>query len=464
MNFLDRFVSGEFSHGTEEKKVVMDKTISVSSNPSEETIKVDNLDSDNSIEKDIFEQRKAERDIIGTVPLPLFRFEDKQKPEIIQLIKQIAEVASEELKNNIGGPYTPLFGYVDVMNKKDIEHLVNLTISRNKELFNTSAKEFEIEAITCYVDKKLRVRFNITEDKVIDEKIDVEYSSAKRTIERAFKKLAEAVIERIKLKESGTEKDIKIYVAESAGDENYGTGYSIFVKYEKLIDYSNYKRGKEDYIFSNLFDEDFKKSLENNENTYNIEEQISINPFRSTEAIADGMSENSEDENSEEENQEGEETDATEDEFEAESGDEEGEDDMGGDDFGGDGEDGMDDGDDSNDDSSSSDSSGSSSKPKIAGQNPFAEINSKEKVSIEFNELKSQIDKVLLRLDQFKSNVVVKKLIELDSFVGDALKNSYTVPIHDSLIRYSLYMTQFEDLISELEKYFELSKSAQNTK
>ena len=75
------------------------------------------------------------------------------------------------------------------------------------------------------------------------------------------------------------------------------------------------------------------------------------------------------------------------------------------------------------------------------------------------NELKDQIDKVLKKLGQFKSNVVVKKLIELDSIVEDALKNAYVVPIQDSLMRYSLYVTQFEDLISELAKYFESGKS-----
>ena len=460
MTFLDKFVQGELDLGTEEKREVMNKTVSVSTDPSEEKIKVDHLDSDNSMEKDILKQRKAERDVTGTVALPLFRFEEKQKKEIVDKIKEIVEFAAKEIKDNIGGPYTPLFRYVDILKSSEVNYKVELVVSRNKELFNTSEKEFEIEVVTCFVDKKLRVRFDIPEDKPIDEKVDVDYSSAKKAIYNAFVKLYQSIINTIQIKKSGTEKDMEIKLIESAGDEDHGTGYSIIFKYNKLIDYSNYRRGKEDYgMFESALDEDFKKSLEDEKNSHNIEEQISISPSRSAEAIADGMTEDSSDENSE--NQEGS------DDNEPENKDQN-EEDSGDDDFeGGDeGEDtGMDEGDDSMNDDSSEDSSDDSTskpeKPKVAGKNPFAEINKRDKLSIELHELKDQIDKVLLKLGQFKSNVVVKKLIELDSIVEDALKNAYTVPLQDSLIRYSMYVVQFEDLISELAKYFESSKSAQ---
>ena len=459
MTFLDKFVQGELDLGTEEKREVMNKTVSVSTDPSEEKIKVDHLDSDNSMEKDILKQRKAERDVTGTVALPLFRFEEKQKKEIVDKIKEIVEFATKEIKDNIGGPYTPLFRYVDVLKSSEVNYKVELVVSRNKELFNTSEKEFEIEVVTCFVDKKLRVRFDIPEDKPIDEKVDVDYSSAKKAIYNAFVKLYQSIINTIQIKKSGTEKDMELKLIESAGDEDHGTGYSIIFKYNKLIDYSNYRRGKEDYgMFESALDEDFKKSLEDEKNSHNIEEQISISPSRSAEAIADGMTEDSSDENSE--NQEG--SDDNEPENEDQN-----EEDSGNDDFeGGDeGEDaGMDEGDESTDDSSedSSDSSTSKSeKPIITGKNPFAEINKRDKLSIELRELKDQIDKVLLKLGQFKSNVVVKKLIELDSIVEDALKNAYSVPLQDSLIRYSMYVVQFEDLISELAKYFESGKSAQ---
>lgn len=460
MTFLDKFVQGELDLGTEEKREVMNKTVSVSTDPSEEKIKVDHLDSDNSMEKDILKQRKAERDVTGTVALPLFRFEEKQKKEIVDKIKEIVEFAAKEIKDNIGGPYTPLFRYVDVLKSSEVNYKVELVVSRNKELFNTSEKEFEIEIITCFVDKKLRVRFDIPEDKPIDEKIDVDYSSAKKSIYNAFVKLYQSIINTIQIKKSGTEKDMEIKLIESAGDEDHGTGYSIIFKYNKLIDYSNYRRGKEDYgMYESAFDEDFKKSLEDEKKIHNIEEQISISPSRSAEAIADGMTEDSSDENSE--NQEG--SDDNEPENEDQN-----EEDLGNDDFeGGDeGEDGgMDEGDDSMNDDSSEDSSDTSTsepeEPKIAGKNPFAEINKRDKLSIELRELKDQIDKVLLKLGQFKSNVVVKKLIELDSIVEDALKNAYTVPLQDSLIRYSMYVVQFEDLISELAKYFESGKSTQ---
>ena len=460
MTFLDKFVQGELDLGTEEKREVMNKTVSVSTDPSEEKIKVDHLDSDNSMEKDILKQRKAERDVTGTVALPLFRFEEKQKKEIVDKIKEIVEFAAKEIKNNIGGPYTPLFRYVDVLKSSEVNYKVELVVSRNKELFNTSEKEFEIEVITCFVDKKLRVRFDIPEDKPIDEKVDVDYSSAKKAIYNAFVKLYQSIINTIQIKKSGTEKDMEIKLIESAGDEDHGTGYSIIFKYNKLIDYSNYRRGKEDYgMYESALDEDFKKSLEDEKKIHNIEEQISISPSRSAEAIADGMTEDSSDENSE--NQEG--SDDNEPENEDQN-----EEDLGNDDFeGGDeGEDaGMDEGDDSMNDDSSEDSSDASTsepeEPKIAGKNPFAEINKRDKLSIELRELKDQIDKVLLKLGQFKSNVVVKKLIELDSIVEDALKNAYTVPLQDSLIRYSMYVVQFEDLISELAKYFESGKSTQ---
>ena len=460
MTFLDKFVQGELDLGTEEKREVMNKTVSVSTDPSEEKIKVDHLDSDNSMEKDILKQRKAERDVTGTVALPLFRFEEKQKKEIVDKIKEIVEFAAKEIKDNIGGPYTPLFRYVNVLKSSEVNYKVELVVSRNKELFNTSEKEFEIEVVTCFVDKKLRVRFDIPEDKPIDEKVDVDYSSAKKAIYNAFVKLYQSIINTIQIKKSGTEKDMEIKLIESAGDEDHGTGYSIIFKYNKLIDYSNYRRGKEDYgMYGSALDEDFKKSLEDEKNSHNIEEQISISPSRSAEAIADGMTEDSSDENSE--NQEG--SDDNEPENEDQN-----EEDLGNDDFeGGDeGEDGgMDEGDDSMNDDSSEDSSDTSTsepeEPKIAGKNPFAEINKRDKLSIELRELKDQIDKVLLKLGQFKSNVVVKKLIELDLIVEDALKNAYTVPLQDSLIRYSMYVVQFEDLISELAKYFESGKSAQ---
>lgn len=456
MTFLDKFVQGELDLGTEEKREVMNKTVSVSTDPSEEKIKVDHLDSNNSMEKDILKQRKAERDVTGTVALPLFRFEEKQKKEIVDKIKEIVEFAAKEIKDNIGGPYTPLFRYVDVLKSSEVNYKVELVVSRNKELFNTSEKDFEIEVVTCFVDKKLRVRFDIPEDKPIDEKVDVDYTSAKKAIYNAFVKLYQSIINTVEIKKTGTEKDMEIKLIESAGDEDHGTGYSIVFKYNKLIDYSNYRRGKEDYgMYESALDEDFKKSLEDEKNSHNIEEQISISPSRSAEAIADGMTEDSSDENSE--NQEGSDDNEP-------GNEDQNEEDLGNDDFEG-GDEGMDEGEDSMGDDSSEDSSDDSTsepeKPKIAGKNPFAEINKRDKLSIELRELKDQIDKVLLKLGQFKSNVVVKKLIELDSIVEDALKNAYTVPLQDSLIRYSMYVVQFEDLISELAKYFESGKSTQ---
>ena len=86
-------------------------------------------------------------------------------------------------------------------------------------------------------------------------------------------------------------------------------------------------------------------------NSHNIEEQISISPSRSAEAIADGMTEDSSDENSE--NQEGSDDNGL-------GNEDQNEEDLGNDDFeGGDegGDEGMDEGDDSMGDDSSEDSS-----------------------------------------------------------------------------------------------------------
>lgn len=464
MNFLNRFTSGDLTFSQEEKKLVMDKTVSVSTDPSDEKVKVDHLDSNNQLEKDVLQVQKSERDIRGTVALPLFRFEEKQKNEIINILYQISEFASTELKNNIGGIYTPLFTYVDVKEKKDIKYLVDLVVSRNKEIFNTSNKDFEIEIITCYFEKKLRIKFDIPEDKAIDEKVEIDYASAKTSILKALKKLYNSIVEHIDLKKTGVEKDVEIEFKESAGPDDYGTGYSIFLKYNKLIDYMNQKRGREDYgIFEAVLDEDFKKSLESSENTHINKEQNSIiNDFtKSTEAIADGMVESDGDQASEE--------DGSGNETGDDGGDNQDSTD-GADDMGDDGDMSMDDGmdgegdeddssgnDDSDSSGDSSDSdSGSKNEPTVSGKNPFADVNSKEKISSELSELKSQIDRTLIKLRPFKSNRVVKRLEELDGFVKDALQNSFIVPIQDSLIRYSLYLSQYEDLIMLLEKYFEL--------
>ena len=45
------FMNDDIVQSTEEKKLVMNKTISASTDPSEETIKVDYLDKDNELEK-----------------------------------------------------------------------------------------------------------------------------------------------------------------------------------------------------------------------------------------------------------------------------------------------------------------------------------------------------------------------------------------------------------------------------
>ena len=138
-------------------------------------------------------------------------------------------------------------------------------------------------------------------------------------------------------------------------------------------------------------------------------------------------------------------------------GDDEGGDDFGGDDFGDGGDDDSDGGDDYG--GGGGDSGGSEGAIKLKpGANPLIEINSKAKVALELGNLKNQIDEVLTKLEGFKANNVVNKLVELSSIVGDALKSAYIVPVEDSLMRYSLYVNQFEDLISDLKRSFSKNK------
>ncbi|MGL4949667.1 MAG: hypothetical protein ACRC5M_04735 [Anaeroplasmataceae bacterium] len=460
MNFLDFYASGDYARSLEDnngKKLVMDKTVSVSTDESEEKVKVDHLDSDNSLEKDVLAARQAERDVRGTVPLPLFRFVEKQLPEIKELITTIVDYARTLIldKGEKTDSLKPLFGFITINRPVDIEHFIELTILRNKETFNTSDKGFNIELISCYCDKKIRTKFQIEEDKIIDEKNDVEYVTERDKIKTALNQLLQYIIEHMNLKETGTQKDIELVLDDSSGGDSLGIGFSIFLKYTKNIDYMNARRGRESYgSLLSVLDEDFVKKLDNEEKGDLKEEQNNINPTRSAEAIADGMSDDESDE-SEGDDGGGDDENVGDDESaddEGDGGDDFGDDESFGDDEGDEDDSGFDTGGDDDDDGSDS-SSSSGDTQKISGQNPFADINSKEKISIELNELKEQIDKVLLKLSKFKSNVVVRKLIELRSFVEDALKNAYIVTLQASLIRYSMYVTQFEDLISALEQY-----------
>lgn len=432
--------------GTEEEKVVMNKTIFASSDKSEPTVKVDHLDSNNEMEKDAAKVMKSERDVTATLPLPLFRFEEKQKPELITILKEVSRIATEMMKENEGAKWTSLIGYIKVQEEKDIKYLLDLNISRNKELYNSSPKEVEVEIVTCFYDKKLRVEFNISEDELANESDHEKFFAKKRAIRAKFNEFFEELVETVGLKETGFEKDVKILIKNSEGSEDFGAGLAIVVKYEKPIDYANQKRGKEDYdpIALQFIDKDFAQS---------IEEQNSINLVLGEEAIAEGMAEGSDSENNEDnndENEQNEEESSGDNDFGGGDDDDAGGDEMEDDEFSDDGEGEGEDGEESD---SSSDSGSSSTQPKQpAGQNPFADINSREAICEELKELKEQIDKALIKLAQFKSNGVVTKLEKLSKEVEDALKSAYVAPIADTSIRYNLYLVQFGDLINSLQQ------------
>ena len=422
---------------TEEKKLVMNKTIYTSTDPSDETVKVDHLDKNQDLEKDAVKVMKSERDITATYPLPLFRFEEKQKPQVVEWCKNVIMTAASIMKEE-SATYVPLVNYIKIPEEKDIAYLIDLTINRNKELFTSCPKEMEIELVTCFYDKKIRTFLKIPEDELINKSVHPEYFEKVSNIRSSFKQFFEALKEKLDLKDTGINKDIEFYVDDSSGSEDYGAGISIFMKYTKPIDYANQKRGKESYgpLFD-LFDEEFKQS---------IEEQNSINLEISTEAIADGMGEGSDDKSDDNQEEESENDPSNE-------LDDSGDDDM---DMGtNDGEDGSENTGEDNSSSDSDEKSDMPEPPKQSGANPFADINSRERITNELQELKSEVDKALVKLEPFKRSVLVSKMQELSGFIEDALKNTYIVKVEDSLIRYNLYVTQFEDLVKALKRSFE---------
>lgn len=408
----------------ETKEIVMDKTVSVSTNDTEGKIKVDHLDKNETVEKDVLKARQAENDAKGTTALPLFRFEEKQKKELINLVKIFLEAANKIKKESLD-KYSEIYQYMEIPKISEVDYLFNLAISRNKELYKSSPKELKIELISCYYEKKVRMKLGLSETDSIEN--NIEYETEINKIRKIFNSFFDecALITDINKKEKNT----TFVVDESDGDYDYGSGVSIYILYDKMIDYMNARRGKEDY-------EDYFSALDE-EFAHNIEEQ---NNVKGSEAIADGMSEDSEESNDTEEGGEN--------EFE---GDDLGSDDESfeeGDDFGGetDDEEGTSDFGDS-DSSSDSSSSGVKIKP---GENPLSDINSKEKIGSEIENLKIQIEKTLNKLENFKSNSVVKKLFDLKKVVIDALKCVYIVPVEDSMLRYSIYLNRFEELISIL--------------
>lgn len=432
------------------KKVVMDKTISVTTNDSDEKIKVDHLDKDETVEKDVLKARKAEHDVRGVLALPLFRFEEKQKPELINFCKVMLEMANKMKTEDDEGKYQIIKKYINIPKVSEVEYLFDLNVSRNRELYKATPKELKIELISCYFEKKLKMDLDIKETDTAKD--DAEYDMKKDEIIKVFTEFKEDLMNLLNISKTGVMKDTEIVVEDSEGDFDYGVGVSIFIVYKKLIDYLNARRGRESYSdILPFLDKEFAQS---------IEEQNNINYIEGTEAIADGMTEDSgDDEGSSEDegNSEGGDDTGGDDEDFGEGDDEGGDDDFGGDDFGDGGDDDSDGGD--NYGGGGGDSGGSEGAIKLKpGANPLIEINSKEKVALELGNLKSQIDEVLTKLEGFKANNVVNKLVELSSIVGDALKSAYIVPVEDSLMRYSLYVNQFEDLISDLKRSFSKNK------
>jgi hypothetical protein len=434
---------------SKEDKVVMDKTVSVVSSDKSDKIKVDNLHpTTTEFESDALKAREAEMDKSGNTPLPLFRFEEKYKKILINFISQILDIIKVTLETK-KAKYLDIIRFIDIIEGKDIEYLIDLTISRNKDTFNTVKQNIKLELITCFYEKRLRVKHNIPENEIIDSKKYPELDNELISIKEKFKELYEEIISNINMKPKEIEKDIEIKIIPSEGGDDWGAGFAVIIEYIKNIDWSNFERGKENYsLLLPILDEEFRNSLK---------EQNSINVLGS-EAIADDMTEDTEEEEGTLEESPDEEVSdeeaAPEDDLSLDEGGDDGMGDLEGADDGFGGEEGGDEG--GGDDDSSVGSSEPEEKEK-PGIHPFAEINGKEKISIEFQELINQIDRVLKAMEKFEANVAVDRLVELRAIVADALKIAYTQPIEESLFRYTLYVKRFDELVLELKRTFKKS-------
>jgi hypothetical protein len=481
-NFTQRFSSNSLGiEDTVEKELeiskkgpVLNKTIS--SNVYDKTkVIVDNLDSDGKLETDVLRQKEELKEAKAKLLLPLYRFESTLKDKYITYIKDIVNTARVLRKDKNNAKWLPIMHYLKIIDWNDIAHLVNLAILRNKNAISTEKKNLEIEVITCFFEKKMRVKYDIPEDRIIQTDNNPEYAMERKNVINTFRKFFNSISEQNKLKQSGVFKDIEVNLVKSEGNEDYGSGLSITVSYNKDIDYQNWRRGKEGYDgYEIIMDDDKKRYIRENLDQSieddvvtgeqnNINNDINNNFFSLEDEEAPTTDANSsgeptgDGEDTENAGDDDEQSDDPVDDFAGDESDENVSDDS----FGGDSDDSngeQEGGDDSSGGDYGGDSGSNETKKSQPGLHPFAELNGKHKVIKEFKELVAQINRITEPFKNSVDNPVISKLEELRTIVDDAIGIAFTVNIEDSLLRYSLYVTQYEELVIKLKEYLSKTK------
>jgi hypothetical protein len=440
---MDNKFSFNTEKSIEDREVLMKKQIlqtGVDESGNRKFVKIDKLKTNKEFITDIEtelnkdkEKNKVESD------LPLFRFEDKYKPLCIDYMTQIVTKCREIRKNN-QDKYKILQPFLFIDEPKDIEHKLNLEIMRNKTDLNNKDNTLKIEIITCFYEKKLRVKYNIPEEAITDDnKLYNKYNEEVTNILKSFKELYQEIVNNITSIPNST-----LRIIDSVGTEDYGIGISIIFEFIKKIDYNNTRK---EISSEELF---LDEMTDNEKEQFNILKQKKL--LLSVEAG---------DDTSEEEDMlddaESTEDDSGNIEDDGDNMSEDGgEDDMG---FGGD-EEGSND---ENDNEFGGGNDNNESEEKNELEHPFADINSKSKAAVEIRELLNQINKTLEAIESLNINsVVVKKLVDFKAIVTDALKIAYIQPIEQSLIRYSMYVKQFKNLVNELKT--EVLKNKEKTK
>jgi hypothetical protein len=474
---LGEIIYNRFKPNRGEETLVMNKSASIEKDGDKFVhTKIDHMDKDNELAKDV-EQMKKERKAESIQLLPLFKFKEKQQKHFELYCKGLVNASRIERRNH-QDKYLDILKYIKIVDYIDINFLVDLAILRNKEAYSIETKNIEIEVVSCFYEKKLRVKYDIPEDLIINVDEHAEFAEEKKKIFTQFYNFYKAIENQTPLPGKGLNKDIEVELVKSTGSDDYGAGFAIVVRYTKKIDYLNARRGRESYDLFAL--ESLDKEFIN-----------SLSSILSTEAIADGMTEENEGEGGDDETSGGDmdemgndgddESDPNESPDdrtgEGDDGTTGGDDDMGdfggGDDFGGGGEEGDEEsGGDTGGDSGGSDFGGDSSTAETKpGDNPFRDKNAQAKVAGELKELLTQIEKVITVIDDLpnttKSNIDLQKIIgtklnDLQSIVRDSLKLAFITPAEDSLLRYAMYLTRFNELMDQIKLSFISSHAFSN--
>jgi hypothetical protein len=241
------------SKSAEEAVTVMDKTVTLEGGKDGEVTKTDNLHPE-------LAEREMQKELDKTKDhpvIPLFRFRDKYYQLLISYMDEIIKYAREIRNENGGLPYEEILNFLSILTEKDINHLVDLSIMRNKNALADEEKRLSFELITCFFEKKLRVKYNISEEETITVEKYPEYHEQKTKIVESFNSFCDKIIHWHGTKqfpELYFYNKLKLFVDTSSGSEDYGSGLSLILVYEQKIDWNNDRRSEEGL---RLFPEEF---------------------------------------------------------------------------------------------------------------------------------------------------------------------------------------------------------------